>query len=247
MHKKTIIKVIVNGAKGRMGSETVKAISDDPELDLVASLGRQDNLAGAIQSTRADCVVDLTCPTAVYANTKMIIENNAHPIIGTTGLTPEQIKECIELCARKKLGGLIAPNFSLGAVLMMQFAKQAAEYFPDVEIIEMHHEKKLDAPSGTALKTAELIAENSTLDKTEIHCKESHAGALGAKYQSIPIHSIRLPGLVAHQQVMFGGHSETLTIRHDSIHRQSFMPGILMACKKTPKLDTLVYGLECIL
>lgn len=240
-------KIIINGANGRMGSEAVKAINHDSELKLVATLGSQDDLAKVIQDTQANCVVDLTTPKAVYDNTKTIIENNAHPIIGTTGLTPEQIIELTEISASKNLGGLIVPNFSLGAVLMMQFAKQAAEYFPDVEIIEMHHEKKLDAPSGTALKTAELIAENSKLDKTDINCKESHAGALGAKHQNIPIHSIRLPGFVAHQQVIFGGNSETLTLRHDSLHRKSFMPGIVMACKKVSSLTTLVHGLEHLL
>ena len=240
-------KIIINGAHGRMGSEAVIAVTNDSELELVASLGKNDNLADAIYETKANCVVDLTSPDAVYENTKTIIQCDAHPIIGTTGLTPMQLSELTELSENKQLGGLIAPNFSLGAVLMMQFAKQAATYFPDVEIIEMHHEKKLDAPSGTAIKTAELIAQNRKKAKTPIPCRESHQGALGANYKDIPIHAVRLPGFVAHQQVLFGGHSETLTIRHDSNHRQSFMPGIVMACKKVPTLNTLVYGLEHLL
>lgn len=241
------LKIIVNGASGRMGKEAVVAIKNDPELELVASLGRHDNLSQAIQSTHADCVVDLTIPEAVYENCKIIIENNVHPIIGTTGLTPEQLASLQEISLSKKLGGLIAPNFSLGAVLMMQLASKVAHYLPDAEIIEMHHEKKLDAPSGTAIKTAELMANALTQSKTEIHCQESILGALGAKHHSVPIHSIRLPGLMAHQQIIFGGHSETLTIRHDSLNRQCFMPGIVMACKKVPSLESLVYGLENIL
>lgn len=242
------ISVIINGAKGKMGSEAVIAVNNDPALTLVASLGRTDDLAKTIRDTKADCVVDLTTPDAVYKNAKIIIENNAHPIIGTTGLSAQQILELQELCAAKKLGGLIAPNFSLGAVLMMQFAKQAAAFFPDVEIIEMHHEKKKDAPSGTAIKTAELIAENCDVKRKQpIDCHETLTGALGAKHCNIPIHSVRLPGLVAHQQVLFGGDNETLTIRHDSIHRKSFMPGIVLACKKVPALTELKYGLEHIL
>lgn len=242
------ISVIVNGAKGKMGAEAVIAINNDPALKLVAALGRGDNLAEAIKTTGADCVVDLTVPTAVYQNTKIIMENNAHPIIGTTGLTPEQIAELQEIAAAKKLGGLIAPNFSIGAVLMMQFAKQAAVFFPDVEIIELHHEKKKDAPSGTSIKTAEMIAENIDESRKQvIDCHELLTGALGAKHKNIPIHSVRLPGFVAHQQVMFGGNNETLTIRHDSIHRKSFMPGIVLACKKVPALTQLVYGMDHVL
>lgn len=241
------INVIINGANGRMGSEAVKAVEKDPDLELVAAIGSNNDLAAIIQQTKANCVVDLTTPTAVFTNSKTIIENNACPIIGTTGLQSEQIAELKELCAAKNLGGLIAPNFSLAAVLMMQFSKQAAEYFPDVEIIEMHHENKKDAPSGTAIKTAELIAENTKQARLPINCKETLTGALGAKCENIPIHSIRLPGFVAHQQVIFGGNHESLTIRHDTLHRQCFMPGIVMACKKVPALNQLVYGLEHIL
>ncbi len=239
------ISVIINGANGKMGSETVIAVNNDPALELVASLNRHDDLGKTIRETRANCVIDFTSPQAAFQNTKIIIENNAHPIIGTTGLSSQQIAELQELAMQKKLGGLIAPNFSIGAVLMMHFSREAAAFFPDVEIIEMHHEKKKDAPSGTAIKTAELIAENLDASlKQTINCEESHPGALGAKYKDIPIHSVRLPGLVAHQQVIFGGHSETLTIRHDSIHRKCFMPGVVLACKKVAALNQLVYGLE---
>lgn len=244
----TPISIIVNGAHGKMGSETVLAINNTPELKLVAALGSSDNLESAIQKTHADCVIDFTTPNAVFQNTKTILENNARPIIGTSGLKLDQVNELQSLAAKKKLGGLIAPNFSLGAVMMMQFAKTAAAFFPDVEIIEMHHEQKKDAPSGTALKTAELIAEQQHASiKNPNECRESLPGALGAKHKNIPIHSIRLPGLVAHQLVIFGGDHETLTIRHDSIHRKSFMPGVILACKKVPTLKSLVYGLESLL
>lgn len=239
------ITVIINGANGKMGSEAVAAVNNDPVLNLVAALGRNDDLGKTIRETNAMCVVDFTTPSTVFENTKTILENDAHPVIGTTGLTMEQIGELQKLALSKQLGGIIAPNFSIGAILMMQFAKRAAAFFPDVEIIEMHHEKKKDAPSGTAIKTAELIAENldSSLKKI-INCQESHTGALGAKYKNIPIHSVRLPGFVAHQQVIFGGADESLTIRHDTIHRKCFMPGVVLACKKAPALTDLVYGLE---
>ncbi len=247
MSEQPLIKVIVNGAYGKMGSEAVVAIQQDPALALAASLGRKDDLKEALSTCQPDCVVDLTTPQSVYENTKLIIDFDACPVIGTTGLTPEQIQSLSHLCEEKSLGGLVAPNFSLGAVMMMHFARQAAEFFPDAQIIEMHHENKLDAPSGTALKTAELIANNRRQATMAIDCKESHSGALGAHYKDVPIHSVRLPGMVAHQMVIFGGYHETLTLKHDSFHRKSFMPGIIMACKEVPKLSRLVYGLENIL
>ena len=168
-------------------------------------------------------------------------------MIGTSGLLPEQVKELQDLAHQKNIGGIIAPNFAIGAVLMMKFASEAARFMPDVEILELHHEKKADAPSGTAIKTAALIAESRNNIPEPIEEKEILTGARGARANEVPVHSVRLPGKVAHQEVIFGGKSQTLTIRHDSIHRDSFMPGVCLACKKVMDLDELVYGLEHIL
>jgi 4-hydroxy-tetrahydrodipicolinate reductase len=224
------ICIIINGAQGRMGQEAVKAVAADPALQLVAQIGRDDNLAQVIAKTQAQVVVDLTVPNVVYENALTIIDNNIHPVIGTTGLKPEQIADLEQRCAQKKLGGIIAPNFSIGAILMMRFAEQVARYLPDVEIIELHHPGKLDKPSGTAIKTAAMITK-----------------ARVAKQHEVPIHSVRLPGLVANQEVLFGGLGETLRICHTTIHREAFMPGILLACKKVLQLEHLVYGLEHLL
>ncbi len=238
------IKVIINGYQGKMGQVTVDTIASQPDLELVATTGRQDNLASAIQSTQADVVVDFTIPTAAFDNTKMIIANNARPVIGTSGLTINEIEELQTTCNKQSLGGIIAPNFSLGAVLMMKYAQDAAQYLPDVEIIEMHHPLKLDAPSGTARKTAEMIA----AARGEHTAKNTSTdSARGDNYQGVNIHSVRLPGLFAHQMVMFGGQGETLTIRHDSTDRQSMMPGVFMACRKAMELNQLIYGLEKVL
>ena len=241
------IKVLVNGALGKMGQEAVKAIKTDEELDLVGERDRDTDLWATIKVTKPDVVVDFTTPDAVYENASMIIDLGVRPVIGTTGLTAEQITALQQLCAEKKLGGLIVPNFSLGAVLMMQFAKIAAQYLPDVEIMELHHPAKLDAPSGTALRTAEMIALAREQAAQPVASHESIEGARGAAYQNIPIHSIRLPGLVASQEILFGGQGETLSIRHDTIHREAFMPGVRLACKKVIGLEQLVIGLDKIL
>lgn len=241
------IRILVNGAHGRMGQEVVNAVKNDAALELVASCDKNDNLLQSINDSRADIVVDFTTPNAAFENTLTIIESNACPVIGTTGLAATQIAELTKRCNAKNKGGIIAPNFSIGAVLMMQFAKQAAKYLPHVEIIELHHPGKLDAPSGTAIKTAELIAEQRqqiTPHKTE---KENIPGSRGACFENIPIHAVRLPGLVASQQVIFGGTGETLTISHNTIHREAFMPGVILACKKVQSLSQLVYGLEHLL
>ena len=227
-----------------MGKESVKAVSEDPDLDLVAQTDLGDNLPGEISQTKAQVVVDFTTAAAAMKNADCIIESGARPVIGTSGLLPEQVAELQKLCNKQNLGGIIVPNFAIGAVLMMKYSQDAAKYFPHVEVIEMHHDLKADAPSGTAIKTANLLAESRgsappTLDEEEIL-----SGARGANAEDIRIHSVRLPGLVAHQEVIFGGQSQTLTIRHDSIHRDSFMPGVCLACKKVMDLNELVYGLE---
>lgn len=238
------IKVIINGAQGKMGKTTVASIADHADLQLVAGIGRNDDLAGSIQKHKADVVIDFTSPNSIFEHSQTIIANNARPVIGTTGLTLDQINILKEQCIEKSLGGIIAPNFSLTAVLLMRYAQDAAKYFPDAEIIEMHHPQKLDAPSGTAKKTAELMQEaRHTVSDMQPH----QDIARGENYHGVTIHSVRLPGLVAHEQVIFGGLDETLTIRQDSITRKAFMPGIFLACRKAMELDHLVYGLENIL
>jgi 4-hydroxy-tetrahydrodipicolinate reductase len=217
------IKVIVNGAKGKMGEETVKAVKKESDLDLVAELDLGDDLAKAIKEKKAEVVIDFTTPKSVMANIRTILENGAHGVIGTTGLTDENLHEVALLCEKNKVNCLVAPNFAVGAVLMMQFAKEAIKHMPKAEIIEYHHETKVDKPSGTAIKTGHLMGKD------------------------VPIHSVRLPGLVAHQEVIFGGLGQTLTIRHDSLSRESFMPGVIMAVKKIKGLKGLVYGLENLL
>lgn len=238
------IKVIINGVKGKMGRVLEQSITAQPDFRLVAGIGREDDLVKSIQSTNSDVVIDFTTPQAVFKNTEMIIQSGARPVIGTTGLTLEQIETLNKKCLAKKLGGIIAPNFSLGAILMMKYAKDAARYFPDAEIIEMHHPQKIDTPSGTAINTAQMMTE-SRLRKNN-----------GKKYEnrtheeikrSTTIHSIRLPGLFSHQSVIFGGNGETLTICYNGIDRNCAMPGIFLACRKVMELNQLIYGLENIL
>ncbi len=217
------LRVLVNGAKGKMGSETVKAIGKEADLELVGQTDLGDDLAQAIKKNKAEVVVDFTQPDSVMKNVRTILGNGAHAVVGTTGLTDKNLEEIKKLCAENKLNCIAAPNFAIGAVLMMKFAKEAVKYMPKAEIIELHHDQKKDKPSGTAIKTAKLMGKD------------------------VPIHSVRLPGLVAHQEVIFGGVGQTLTIRHDSISRESFMPGVVMAVCKVKKIKGLVYGLEKVL
>lgn len=235
-----MIKVIVNGARGRMGQEAVKAIQQQPTLQLIAETGKNDTLADVIHKFEAQVVVDFTTPKNVYDTTQIILQAGAHPVVGTTGFTPEQISALQQQCLTLKRGAIIAPNFSIAAVLMMKAAVQIAAYYPHAEIIELHHEKKLDAPSGTACKTAELIQQARSQPAAETVSPESR----GKLYCGIPIHSVRLPGIVANQEVIFGGEGETLRIRHDTISRSCFMPGVILSINKVINLTQLVYGLE---
>jgi len=241
------IKVLINGAFGRMGQMTVKAINEAPNLELVGQTGREYDLKKAIEDSHAEVVVDFTHPDSVFKNTLTIIETKAHPVIGTSGLTSDEVARLKEKCRELKLGGIIAPNFSLGAVLMIKSAKEIVKYIPDLEIIEMHHDKKSDSPSGTALYTAELLANARHKNVPVKTLIETIKGARGASYNNIPIHAIRLPGLLAHQQIIFGKLGETLTLTHDSIDRECFMPGVCLACEKVTQLNHLVYGLEEVL
>jgi 4-hydroxy-tetrahydrodipicolinate reductase len=238
------IKVLVNGAYGKMGRIAVQAVNEADDLSLVAQNGHQDDLAQAIRQHQAAVVIDFTTPHAVFANAQTIINAGARPVIGTTGLTPEQIQTLTEQCKQTKSGGIIAPNFSLGAVLMMKYAADAAQFFPNVEIIEMHHPQKLDAPSGTAIKTAQMIAGKRQADKA---FPLKAAPARGATHDHVQVHSVRLPGFYSHQTVIFGNTGEVLTLCHQGIDRQCCIPGIALACRKVMSLNALVYGLENIL
>lgn len=253
------IKVIIAGFKGRMGQAAYQMVSGDPELELAALIdpfAEETDVAGVpvfnhkedVVGLEADVWVDFTMPKVAYENTRFAIENGFAPVVGTTGFTPEQIQELTELSREKGLGGLIAPNFAIGAVLLMQFAAQAAKYFPNVEIIELHHDKKKDAPSGTAIKTAELISEQrEKIQQGAADEEELMPGARGANFEGMRIHSVRLPGLVAHQEVIFGSQGEGLTLRHDSYDRVSFMTGVNLGIKEVVKRHELVYGLEHLL
>lgn len=240
-------RVIVNGANGKMGSLACETLDNHNQFELVAKLTKQDTLGQSILDTKAEIVIDLTRADCVYENSLTIINHGARPVIGTSGLLETQIKELTKLCEIKQMGGIIAPNFSIGAVLMMMFAAKAAEYFSEVEIIEGHHQQKLDAPSGTALKTAEMIAAARKNPKNKLPLKELTPGARGGSHHDINIHSLRLPGLLARQEIMFGNIGETLSIIHNSIDRRCFMAGVVLACQKVLELNTLVYGLEHLL
>ena len=241
------IKVAVLGAKGRMGSESIKAISECKDLELVASLDLGDSL-DKLASSGAQVVVDFTHPDSVMGNLEFAIKNGISVVVGTTGFDQKklnQIKSWLE--ANPKVGALIAPNFGLGAVLMMQFAAQAAKYFESVEIVELHHPAKADAPSGTAARTAELItAARKSVNKAAMPDATTSEidGARGAKIGDVQIHSVRLRGLVAHQEVILGDVGETLSIRHDSIDRTGFMPGVLLAIREVGSHPGLTFGLE---
>ncbi|GAA0297268.1 4-hydroxy-tetrahydrodipicolinate reductase [Gracilibacillus halotolerans] len=262
------IKVIVAGPRGKMGSEALRMIEKEESLDLVACLDHKydgknisefnelpaldaliyTDIEKCLSEVNADVLIDLTTPEFGYLHTKTALQHGVRPVVGTTGFTDVQIEELSQLAEEKQLGVIIAPNFAIGAVLMMQFAKWAAKYYPDVEIIEKHHDQKLDAPSGTAVKTAALIKEvRESKQQGHPNEKETLKGSRGADYDGMRVHSMRLPGLVAHQEVIFGGEGEILTIKHDSMHRKSFMSGVKLAVDQVMKLDVLVYGLENIL
>ncbi len=242
------IRVLVNGAKGRMGQEVVKAVTAASDLELVDQTDLGDDLIARIKASQAQAVVDFTTAAVAFENTRKILEAGVHPVVGTSGLLAEQVAELQQLAEDKGIGGLIAPNFAIGAVLLMKYAQDAAKYLPDVEVIELHHNRKADAPSGTAVKTAQLIAEaRQEIPKALVEEKELFEGARGSEVHGVRVHSLRLPGLVAHQEVIFGGTGETLTIRHDSIHRESFMPGVCLACRKVIGTQQLFYGLEHLL
>ena len=263
-----MIKIVVAGFKGKMGATATKMVLEKADFILVGvldPLSTEKSLSelaaypgvavpifntkeALVASVSADVWIDFTIPAVALENTQFALEHRISPVVGTTGITESELGALKVLAEEQQIGGLIAPNFAIGAVLMMEFAQKAAQYFPDVEIIELHHDQKLDAPSGTALKTAELISA-SRQAKPQGHPEEKEllAGARGAEFEGMHIHSVRLPGLIAHQEVLFGGVGEGLTLRHDSYDRESFMTGVALGCRKVITLTKLVYGLETLL
>lgn len=242
-----MVRVLVNGAKGKMGTMTVAAVGKDPALTLVAQTDKGDNLFETIKSSKAEVVVDFTNASVGYENFETILGAGAHPVMGTSGFNQEQIGRLREMTTKRGIGALIAPNFSIGGVLMMRFAQEAAKFMPDVEIIEAHHEAKLDAPSGTAIRTAEMIHEALGKERPAPAGKELVPGARGGRASGVTIHSVRLPGFLAQQRVIFGALGQTLTLEHNSISRESFMEGVCLAAKKIVGEKELFYGLETLL
>lgn len=258
------IKVLISGACGKMGQEAVKAVLKDPELILggAVDLNNRDkdigsligveplgiivrnDLATAIRMDQPQVMVDFTTPMTIMTNIRVALQAKIHVVVGTTGLTPENLKEVADLCAVSGTNALVAPNFAIGALLMMRFAAEAARYFGQVEIIELHHDQKLDAPSGTSIKTAEMILKGRGEFSRAAIGEEKIKGVRGGEMGGVHLHSIRLPGLIAHQEVIFGGQGQTLTIRHDSLSRESFMPGVVLAIKKVGERPGLTYGLD---
>ena len=269
------IPVLVNGAAGKMGREVVKAVAAAPDMTLVGAVDRHPDFIGQDAGELAGCglleipitnefepmlamtaqerqlgvMVDFTHPSSIYENVRSAIAYGVRPVIGTTGLSPQQIQNLAEFADKASTGCLIIPNFAIGMVLLQQAAIQASRYFDHVEILELHHNQKADAPSGTAIKTAEMLAElGKTYTPSPVKESETLAGARGGRAEEgIRIHSVRLPGLLAHQEVIFGAPGQIYTLRHDTTDRACYMPGVLLAIRKVIELKCLVYGLEKIL
>ncbi|SER43681.1 4-hydroxy-tetrahydrodipicolinate reductase [Salipaludibacillus aurantiacus] len=260
-----MINIVIAGPRGNMGREAVKMVERETEFKLQAVVDRRNNglnmkdvegmeeldvpifedMSECFQQVACDVLVDLTSPETGKKHMLTAFDYGVRPVVGTTGFTDDDIKELSEIAKEKELGALIAPNFAIGAVLLMKFSQMAAKYLSDIEIIEQHHDRKLDAPSGTAVKTAQMISDVRE-PKKQGHPdeKEQLSGARGAEYEGMRIHSVRLPGLVAHQEVIFGGEGQSLKLRHDSFNRASFMPGVKLACETVMNLSGLVYGLD---
>jgi 4-hydroxy-tetrahydrodipicolinate reductase len=242
-----LLPVAVLGARGRMGAEAVRAVEAAADLELVAALGSSDPLESLV-SAGAAVVVDLTVPEATADNVRFAVEHGMHAVVGTTGWTAERLADLESLLAGNPATGvLIAPNFALGSVLATAFAATAARYFESVEIIELHHPDKIDAPSGTAARTAHLIAAARTaagVPAAPDATRDQLDGARGARVDGVPVHSVRLRGLTAHQEVLLGSPGEQLTIRHDSFDRASFMPGVLLGIRSVAQHPGLTVGLD---
>ena len=275
MSNQSPIPVVVNGACGKMGREVIKAVSQAEDMTLIGAIERnpqyigqdigevigcgpleipvlndlQANLVLATQEKVQGVMVDFTHPDSVYDNVRSAIAYGVRPVVGTTGMSPEQIQDLADFAEKASTGCLLIPNFSIGMVLLQQAAVQASKYFDHVEIIELHHNQKADAPSGTAVQTAQLLAElGKTFNPAVVKETEKLPGARGSvAEENIRIHSIRLPGLIAHQEVIFGAPGQIYTLRHDTSDRSCYMPGVLLAIRKVTQLKSLVYGLEKIL
>jgi len=260
-----IIKVLVHGALGKMGQEICQAVSSDPELDLVSAVDIRahtanlvlpnnvsvllyDNLDTAINDSKPDVMVDFSTADATMSAVRSAVNNDVRLVIGTTGLSNADNEEIARLCMAQNLGAVIAANFSLAAAVMISCAKIASQHFDYAEIIELHHEKKLDAPSGTAISTAKAMTVSRGKDFTyALSPNEEIAGSRGGVLGGIAMHSVRLPGQLAHQEIIFGSPGQTLRIRLDQISREAFMPSIVMAVKKTMELKEAIFGLDRLL
>lgn len=249
-----MISVAVCGSNGKMGTEVVRAVNNDKELELVAKIdisgGDYSTIEEAAREKKIDVLVDFTQPKSIYENALYSLNNGINIVIGTTGLSDDEINNLKQISKEKGVSCIIAPNFSTGAVLMMMFAKQAAKYFDNAEIIELHHNQKKDAPSGTAVKTALMMSEAADKSFTTGNCPEVETikGSRGGiSYSDIHIHSVRMPGYIASQEVIFGSSGQVFKIRHDSMNRECYMPGVLMAVKYAAAHSEFVYGLENIM
>jgi 4-hydroxy-tetrahydrodipicolinate reductase len=242
------MRVGVLGAKGKVGATMVGAVQAAEDLTLSAEVDLGDPLS-LLTDNNTEAVIDFTHPDVVMGNLEFLIDNGIHAVVGTTGFTAERLEQVESwLAARPETSVLIAPNFAIGAVLSMHFAKQAAPFFDSAEVIELHHPHKADAPSGTATRTAKLIAEaRKDLPPNPDATSTGLPGARGADVDGIPVHSVRLAGLVAHQEILFGTEGETLTIRHDSLDRTSFVPGVLLAVRRITERPGLTVGIESLL
>jgi 4-hydroxy-tetrahydrodipicolinate reductase len=274
MTTQSSIPVVVNGACGKMGREVIKAVAAAEDMTLVGAIDKKPELIGQdigeiigyrplevpitndleatlvmAQSEGLAVMVDFTHPNTVYESVRAAIAYGVRPVVGTTGLTATQIQDLAEFAEKASIGCLIIPNFSIGVVLMQQAAQQAAQYFDHVEIIELHHNQKADAPSGTAVQTAQMLTEaRSSFNPSLVHETEALPGARGGQTsQGVRIHSVRLPGLIAHQEILFGDPGQLYTLRHDTTDRASFMPGVLLSIRRVMPLKSLIYGLDKIL
>ncbi len=261
------IRIVVAGAAGKMGREVIRGLGAEKAMQVVGAVDRESlgadsellaggqlngvpvtgDLAAALRNGGANVLLDFTHPDAVAANLRTALKLRVAAVVGTTGLRAEERAEFHQMAIKQGVGVVVAPNFALGAVLLMQFAAQAARYFPAAEISERHHPGKADAPSGTAILIADYIARGRTAPAPGTSSKETITGVRGGKVDGTPIHCQRLPGVVAHHEVAFGGPGEILTLRHDSLGRESFLPGIMLALRKVREQRGLVYGLEALL
>jgi 4-hydroxy-tetrahydrodipicolinate reductase len=240
-------RVLVIGARGRIGSLVAKGVSAAEDLELAGAVDLGDDLDAALATVRAEVAVDFTTPRCVFDNISSVLRHRVHAVVGTTGMDEDQLARLDALAREHDVACLVAPNFALGAVLMMRFAEEAARFYPWVEVVERHHEKKLDAPSGTASETARRIARSRKERPGEVTERESAPGARGGRVEEVAVHSMRLPGSIAHQEVWFGGPGETLVIRHDTVDREVFVPGVLLAVRRIHGFRGLVRGLEPLL